>query len=316
MAETNPLNQHLYGGTGHAHGGNHSTSNFSSARMMDKGSHPSEHPNNHRFGADDMDGSDDLPSDSGYVPTQPGEGVDQLSISFQGEVFVYDSVPPEKVQAVLLLLGGYEIPEGMPNVTVSQKKRGLGDLPPSMNVPHRTASLLRFREKRKERNFDKKIRYNVRKEVALRMQRRKGQFMSSKERPEGSAPASSSWSAEGNPGRDDSLPEIICTHCGTSSRFTPMMRRGPDGPRTLCNACGLTWANKGTLRPVSKAALGGLKPLQAQFPVKSAPRQDEGHTANVDDDGKDSQELDTDTEQTLLMSPAATSNGDDDDNAV
>ncbi|GKU97903.1 hypothetical protein SLEP1_g10980 [Rubroshorea leprosula] len=23
-----------------------------------------------------------------------------------------------------------------------------------------------------------------------------------------------------------------------------MMRRGPAGPRTLCNACGLTWANK------------------------------------------------------------------------
>jgi len=27
---------------------------------------------------------------------------------------------------------------------------------------------MRFREKRKERNFDKKIRYSVRKEVALR----------------------------------------------------------------------------------------------------------------------------------------------------
>ncbi|KAF8377397.1 hypothetical protein HHK36_030774 [Tetracentron sinense] len=23
-----------------------------------------------------------------------------------------------------------------------------------------------------------------------------------------------------------------------------MMRRGPAGPRTLCNACGLMWANK------------------------------------------------------------------------
>jgi len=28
---------------------------------------------------------------------------------------------------------------------------------------------MRFREKRKERNFDKKIRYSVRKEVALRL---------------------------------------------------------------------------------------------------------------------------------------------------
>lgn len=35
-----------------------------------------------------------------------------------------------------------------------------------------------------------------------------------------------------------------CRHCGTSSKLTPMMRRGPAGPRTLCNACGLKWANK------------------------------------------------------------------------
>ncbi|XP_031260330.1 uncharacterized protein LOC116118453 [Pistacia vera] len=30
------------------------------------------------------------------------------------------------------------------------------------------------------------------------------------------------------------------------------MRRGPAGPRTLCNACGLMWANKGTLRDLTK----------------------------------------------------------------
>lgn len=35
-----------------------------------------------------------------------------------------------------------------------------------------------------------------------------------------------------------------CNHCSTSSKATPMMRRGPDGPKTLCNACGLFWANK------------------------------------------------------------------------
>lgn len=42
------------------------------------------------------------------------------------------------------------------------------DTPQRLNVPQRLASLIRFREKRKERNFDKKIRYAVRKEVALR----------------------------------------------------------------------------------------------------------------------------------------------------
>lgn len=35
-----------------------------------------------------------------------------------------------------------------------------------------------------------------------------------------------------------------CHHCGISASSTPMMRRGPNGPRTLCNACGLVWANK------------------------------------------------------------------------
>lgn len=35
-----------------------------------------------------------------------------------------------------------------------------------------------------------------------------------------------------------------CRHCGVSEKSTPMMRRGPEGPRTLCNACGLMWANK------------------------------------------------------------------------
>lgn len=35
-----------------------------------------------------------------------------------------------------------------------------------------------------------------------------------------------------------------CHHCGISATLTPMMRRGPDGPRMLCNACGLMWANK------------------------------------------------------------------------
>ncbi|KAF9610473.1 hypothetical protein IFM89_022437 [Coptis chinensis] len=240
--------------------------------------------------------SDDIPSDSAYFTfpnnhsdQQLGESPDQLSISFQGEVFVYDSVPPEKVQAVLLLLGGYGIPSGVPSVTVaSKKRRGSVETAGGVNTPNRAASLLRFREKRKELNYDKKIRYNVRKEVALRMQRRKGQFMSSKVRPEGMPPASSSWSAEGNPGRDASLPEIICTHCGTSSKFTPMMRRGPGGPRTLCNACGLTWANKGELRPISKVTtVGGQKAVQVNFTVQSATIQNEADDSDI---GKDSQE--------------------------
>jgi hypothetical protein len=42
------------------------------------------------------------------------------------------------------------------------------DYPIKCSQPHRAASLSRFRQKRKERCFDKKVRYSVRQEVALR----------------------------------------------------------------------------------------------------------------------------------------------------
>lgn len=47
--------------------------------------------------------------------------------------------------------------------------QGLGDdSPQGSNLSRRIASLARFREKRKERCFDKKIRYTCRKELAQR----------------------------------------------------------------------------------------------------------------------------------------------------
>ncbi|KAJ3696251.1 hypothetical protein LUZ60_001628 [Juncus effusus] len=193
-------------------------------------------------------------------------GGNQLTLSFQNEVYVFDAVSPEKVQAVLLLLGGREINQGvgaMPSSSNPYNKR--------MNYPHRVASLMRFREKRKDRNFDKKIRYTVRKEVALRMNRNKGQFTRTNKgeeenlgiaSPEGGSP---NWgSIEGRP---PSASE--CHHCGIHYKSTPMMRRGPDGPRTLCNACGLMWANKGTMRDLSKSP--NMAPLQTLPPERKDP---------------------------------------------
>ncbi|KAI7727972.1 hypothetical protein M8C21_002817, partial [Ambrosia artemisiifolia] len=186
-----------------------------------------------------------------------GAGVDQLTLSFQGEVYVFDAVSPEKVQAVLLLLGGYEVPTGAPTLGVPpQSQRALSEFPARSSQPQRAASLSRFREKRKERCFDKKIRYTVRKEVALRMQRKKGQFTSSKAVSDEAGSATSDWN--GGPGPDE---ETICRHCGISSKSTPMMRRGPSGPRTLCNACGLKWANKGVLRDLNKVSAPGAPDL-------------------------------------------------------
>jgi len=42
------------------------------------------------------------------------------------------------------------------------------EYPARCSLPQRAASLDRFRKKRKERCFDKKVRYGVRQEVALR----------------------------------------------------------------------------------------------------------------------------------------------------
>ncbi|CAL5204573.1 unnamed protein product [Lathyrus oleraceus] len=157
----------------------------------------------------------------------------ELTLSFEGEVYVFPAVTPQKVQAVLLLLGGRDTQVPADEHPFDQSYRGMSDITRRPNLSRRIASLVRFREKRKERCFDKKIRYTVRKEVAERMHREKGQFASVKP-----SPGSSNWRR--------------CKHCGVNENNTPAMRRGPDGPRTLCNACGLMWANKGTLRDLSK----------------------------------------------------------------
>lgn len=195
------------------------------------------------------------------VPPGSIESNSQLTLSFQGQVYVFDSVSPDKVQAVLLLLGGREIPGNIPALPLAApNNRVMSTSPQKFNVPQRLASLIRFREKRKERNFDKKIRYTVRKEVALRMARNKGQFTSSKPNTNDVASVGSSWESNqssGGDGNGSHVQDIFCRHCGASDKSTPMMRRGPEGPRTLCNACGLMWANKGTLRDLSKTT-GGL----------------------------------------------------------
>ncbi|ONH90718.1 hypothetical protein PRUPE_8G071200 [Prunus persica] len=202
---------------------------------------------------DDVEESIDNPhirfEDSSAIPPNPlyltsseyppaaatNGGSDQLTLSFQGEVYVFDEVSPDK---------------------------GMNDLPVKPIQPQRAASLSRFREKRKERCFDKKIRYTVRKEVALRMQRKKGQFTSSKASSDDGGPASSG--ATQGSGQDESMQETSCMHCGISSKSTPMMRRGPAGPRTLCNACGLKWANKGVLTGGPKVSNIGMQDPSAK----------------------------------------------------
>ncbi|KAL4274104.1 hypothetical protein GQ457_13G020840 [Hibiscus cannabinus] len=224
---------------------------------------------NHQSVSYDVHPLEDVSADPIYVTSaaasasdlavvQRVDGASQLTLSFRGQVYVFDAITPEKFHAVLLLLGGCELTSGTHGVEMSaQNQRVVLDFPRGSNQPHRAASLDRFRQKRKERCFDKKVRYSVRQEVALRMQRNKGQFTSAK-----SSKKSEGGDSWGSSQDDDNPADAICTHCGISSKSTPMMRRGPSGPRSLCNACGLFWANKGTLRDISKKAQESLIPVQ------------------------------------------------------
>ncbi|KAK8624238.1 hypothetical protein V6N13_065589 [Hibiscus sabdariffa] len=195
---------------------------------------------------DDDVGVEDVSADPLYVTTsaasapdlaipQRVDGASQLTLSFRGQVYVFDAITPEKFHAVLLLLGGDEL----------------------TSDPHGVDMSAQNQRKRKERCFDKKVRYSVRQEVALRMQRNKGQFTSAK-----SSKKSEGGESWGSSQDDDNPADAMCTHCGISSKSTPMMRRGPSGPRSLCNACGLFWANKGTLRDISKKMQDSLIPVQ------------------------------------------------------
>ncbi|XAR48486.1 hypothetical protein NMG60_11031315 [Bertholletia excelsa] len=208
-------------------------------------------------GVGGIDAVDVVPSgvvyaDGGSIlPVQRSDCSNQLTLSFRGQVFVFDDVTTDKVQSVLLLLGASELSTAMQGTELAdiayKNHKEAMEYPNRCSQPQRAASLNRFRQKRKERCFDKKIRYCVRQEVALRMQRKRGQFTSAKKSEE-----SAGCETGEDAGQVSSPPETLCTHCRTSSKATPMMRRGPDGPRTLCNACGLFWANKGTMRDLSK----------------------------------------------------------------
>ncbi|KAK2633011.1 LOW QUALITY PROTEIN: hypothetical protein EUGRSUZ_L00755 [Eucalyptus grandis] len=106
-----------------------------------------------------------VPSDAGNDSDNRGGGddADQLTLSFQGQVYVFDSVSPQKVQAVLLLLGAREVTPNPPAIPVATNQNQVSELVRRILILARLASLIRFLEKRKERNFDKKIRYAVRK---------------------------------------------------------------------------------------------------------------------------------------------------------
>ncbi|TXG54046.1 hypothetical protein EZV62_019302 [Acer yangbiense] len=198
----------------------------------------------------------------------------ELTMSFQGEV-----------QALLLLLGERYVPTKVQSSDIppQQDVKGVGNDSHGSKLSQRTASVVRFREKRKERCFEKKIRYKCRKEVAQRMHRKGGQFASLKE-------CDDKATVNLDPSNGTTPESVLrrCQHCGTSEQSTPAMRRGPAGPRTLCNACGLMWANKGTLRDLTKGGKGSCfdqNELETPSDVKSSIVEAENFYVNQDEQG-------------------------------
>ncbi|RIA04299.1 hypothetical protein BRARA_K01501 [Brassica rapa] len=214
-----------------------------------------------------------IPDGSQLLDSPAPEGANQLTVSYRGQVYVFDSVGPEKVDAVLSLLGGSTAaPQGM-EIAQQNHHMPVVEHQSRCSHPQRAQSLDRFRKKRSARCFANQVRYGVRQEVALsccytseplfdiffnqfelisqalkpRMPRNKGQFSSAT-----TADGAYNSGTDQDNAHDDGRPELSCTHCGVSSTCTPMMRRGPSGPRTLCNACGLFWVSRGTLRDLSK----------------------------------------------------------------
>ncbi|KAJ3674664.1 hypothetical protein LUZ60_005280 [Juncus effusus] len=221
------------------------------------------------------------------------ENSNQLTLLFQGKIYVFESVTPEKVQAVLLLLGGSELPEGITGAKApvsfnnTEKDQNYEDVLKRTDVSaKRVESLIRYQEKRKGRNFDKKIRYAVRKEVALSMQRNKGKFAGRGENSEGET------STPGGETPDVSLKDWKCQNCGIGRDMTPTLRRGPAGPRSLCNACGLNWANKGVLRSISKTKI----PIRS--PTYSFQGQQQVHYGTPDE-SKPIEMMDDDMQQEI-----------------
>ncbi|RVW21851.1 hypothetical protein CK203_109661 [Vitis vinifera] len=82
----------------------------------------------------------------------------ELTISFEGEVYVFHAVTPDKamadfvpeVQAVLLLLGGHETPSSVSSseFLLQQNMKGLVDASKCSNLPRRIASLISVERER------------------------------------------------------------------------------------------------------------------------------------------------------------------------
>jgi len=78
---------------------------------------------------------------------------------------------------------------------------------------------------------------------------------------------------EGVPSIDDATSKVratrVCENCRCDCSKTPLMRRGPDGIGTLCNACGLWYSRHRTMRECLPKASTPRAPTFIRSPAKS-----------------------------------------------
>ena len=82
----------------------------------------------------------------------------------------------------------------------------------------------------------------------------------------------------------------LCSNCGAGSNSTPLMRRGPDGVRSLCNACGLWYARRGTQRPVEGGSVAEREAKAAKESMSATGGQDRGGDGELNIQTKEEEE--------------------------
>jgi len=70
-----------------------------------------------------------------------------------------------------------------------------------------------------------------------------------------------------------------CLSCDSTS--TPEWRKGPMGPRTLCNACGLVWAKVLRKRAVEEKARSGVPPVPSRSKSSRNPQDGSFHPRTI-----------------------------------
>ncbi|CAE6430489.1 unnamed protein product [Rhizoctonia solani] len=74
--------------------------------------------------------------------------------------------------------------------------------------------------------------------------------------------------------------QYMCRRCHRTD--SPAWRKGPDGPKTLCNACGLSYAKDAARREAVTSASASSANTQALLPAQLASERPAPHTYNLD----------------------------------